>query len=196
MPIDKSWGEEEKVEYVVQVTDLREETVHYPSGAVSDKIQVDITDVNPDLAYERFPLSFTQSKHKAGKWMKFLTAIEHVGTPCKHDPNVLIGKFMHIREETDSGEINGEYQEWDFPRPLEVTDSEERAKEIFESLPKPSVSTGIDLDTRMELVEMYKNVKGSRKKFDVIAEDLLPEGMSLDEAFELAEAEAGEDIPF
>lgn len=194
MPIDKRWGEEEKVEYVVQIGDLREETVHYPSGAVSEKIQVDIEDVNPDLPYTRFPLSFTQSRDKRSKWMKFLGAVEHVGTPCKHNPNVLTGKFMHIREETDSGEIEGEYTEWEFPRPVEVTDSEERAKEIFESLPKPSVSTGVDIETRMALAKVYEQAKADRQKFDIIAEDVVPEGMTLDEAFALAEAEA--DLPF
>lgn len=194
MPIDKSWGEVQYEEYVSQVTDLREETVHYPNGAVSDKIQVDHADINPDLPYERFPWSFTQSRDKNSKWIKWLNAIEHVGTPCHHDPNVLIGKFMHIREVPDSAEINGEYVEWTVPRPLEVTNSEERAKEIFETLPKPSVSTGVDIETRMELAKVYEQAKGKRKNFDIIAEDVVPEGMTLDEAFELAEAEA--DLPF
>lgn len=195
MPIPKSWGEEEKVEYVVQVTDLREETVHYQnSGVVSDKIQVDVEDVNPGLPYERYPLSFTQSKHKRSGWQEWLRAVEHLGVMCRHDPNVLIGKFMHIIEETRSGEFDGQHREWEFPRPVEVTDSEERAKEIFETLPKPSVSTGVDIETRMALAKVYEQAKADRKKFDIIAEDVVPEGMTLDEAFALAEAEA--DLPF
>lgn len=194
MPIDKAWGEEEKEEYVAQITELRQEVdlVDTADGATEiPRIYIDLSDVDPNVV-SRFPLRFRASKHRNASWIKFLNAIEHVGFKCKQDPNSLIGMFVHLREEPESSEINGEQVSWIFPRPLEATASEERAQEIFEGLPKkaaPAAQYALDLEDEAELISLYKGVKKNDKNFLSMVES--PEGMTAEEALALVKERLG-----
>ena len=194
MPIDKAWGEEEKEEYVAQITELRQEVdlVDTADGATEiPRIYIDLSDVDPNVV-SRFPLRFRASKHRNASWIKFLNAIEHVGFKCKQDPNSLIGMFVHLREEPESSEINGEQVSWIFPRPLEATASEERAQEIFEGLPKkaaPAAQYALDLEDEAELISLYKGVKKNDKNFLSMVEP--PEGMTPEEALALVKERLG-----
>jgi len=194
MPIDKTWGEEEKEEYVAQITELRHEVdlVDTADGATEiPRIYIDLSDVDPNVV-SRFPLRFRASKHRNASWIKFLNAIEHVGFKCKQDPNSLIGMFVHLREEPESSEINGEQVSWIFPRPLEATPSEERAQEIFEGLPKkaaPTAQYALDLEDEAELISLYKGVKKNDKNFLDMVEP--PEGMTAEEALTLVKERLG-----
>jgi hypothetical protein len=196
MPIDKSWGQVDKPEYVAQITDLTEtvDTFENNRGEQEDirRIYVELDDVNPEVL-SRFPLRFRASKHRSSSWMKWLKVIEHLGVPCEDDPNVLITKFVHVREEPEANEINGEMVEWIFPRVVEITDSEARAKEIFETLPKVVVASkgGIDADTKQEILQLYKSLAGIKDNgmtFKTAVASMLPEGLTADQAWAMATA--------
>jgi hypothetical protein len=200
MPIPKEWGEEEKAEYVAQITDLREEldTFEADDGTEQQvaRIYIDLDDIDPNVL-SRFPIRFRASRHRSSSWMKWLKAIEHVGFKCMDDPNKLIGNWVHIREESVGDEINGEYREWIFPRPVALLTNEEAAQEVFETLPKaPAMGVGpLDLDTRVEIFQLYKSLsplKGGEGIFKEQVAEMLPEGITPDEAWELAKAEAEE----
>jgi len=196
MPIAKSWGEEQKVEYVAQITDLREEldTFEDDSGVQQEiqRIYIDLDDIDPNVL-SRFPVRFRASTHRQASWMKWLNAIEHLGFKCKDDPNDLISNFVHIREETVGDEINGEYTEWIFPRPVGLFTSEEAAKEVFETIPKVApTAPDIDLDTHGDIVDLWNSLKGLKNAeltFKAAVLEVLPEGLSADEALALAKAE-------
>lgn len=194
VPIDKSWGQVDKPEYVAQITDLREtvDTFENNRGEQEDirRIYVELDDVNPEVL-SRFPLRFRASKHRSSSWMKWLKVIEHLGVPCEDDPNVLITKFVHVREEPEANEINGEMVEWIFPRVVEITDSEARAKEIFETLPKVAVvaKLGIDPATKQEILQLYKSLAGIKDNgitFKTAVKPMLPEGLTADQAWAMA----------
>lgn len=202
MPIDKSWGEEQKVEYVAQITDLREEmdTFEDNDGVQKDirRIYVDLDDVNPAVL-SRLPVRFRASTHRSANWMKWLSAIEHLGFKCKDDPNNLIGNFIHIREETMGNDIDGEYIEWVFPRPVAFLTSEAAAQEVFETLPEVEVAAGeVDLDTRIEIASLARSLltikdEATRKTtFESAVVDILPQGITAEEAWNIAQAELEE----
>lgn len=200
MPIDKSWGEEEKVEYVAQITELREQTDMIETASGADEIRriyVDLDDVNPDIL-TRFPIRFRASRHRSASWIKWLNALEYLGFKCKEDPNVLEGKWVHIREEPQTSEINGEQVDWIFPRPVGILQTEEAAFEVFETLPKvATVALTPDLETEAKLVTLYESVNGDRKNFGIVAGDAVPEGMSMDDAFAFAKSRVeSKDVPF
>jgi len=182
MPIDKIWGEEEKVEWVGQLLDLNETRTTFENRE-AHQIVANLKDLNPDVLGERL-LFFTASKHRRSKWMKWLNAIEHLGVPCKEDPNSLVQLFFHIREEPESGEIEGELAEWIFPRPLAVLSDEKAAYEIFEQLPKRAVTQPMALAEMEQLRKLWENVKGSESTFRIAAEPLIPEGMTMDAVIE------------
>jgi len=196
MPIEKKWGEEQKVEYVAQITDLREELDTFEDDAGVEqqisRIYVDLDDVNPTVL-SRFPIRFRASTHRNASWMKWLNAIEHLGFKCKDDPNKLISNFVHIREELVGDEINDEYVEWVFPRPVAFLTNEAAANEVFETLPKVAATVEIDLDTRVEINALYKTMstlKDPEGAFKSAVAEMLPEGVTPAEAWELAKAEA------
>lgn len=205
VPIDKAWGQVDKPEYVAQVTDLREtiDTFENSKGEQEDirRIYVELDDVNPEVL-SRFPLRFRASKHRSSSWMKWLKVIEHLGVPCEDDPNVLITKFVHVREEPEANEINGEMVEWIFPRVVEITDSEARAKEIFETLPKVAgtvAKPGIDLETRQQISKLYESLKGVKDNgmtFKSAVTSMLPEGLTADQAWAMAREKAGDNVEF
>lgn len=205
MPIDDSWGQVQKNEYVAQITDLRKvtDTFEGEGGNQTEigRIYVDISDVNPEMA-DRFPLRFKASTHRSSSWMKWLTGIEALGVPCKApiSPNVLIGKFIHVREEPEANEINGQLVEWVFPRVVAITPSEERAKEIFESLPKTTAGPSIDLATRQKISRLYESLKGlgtaAQGAFEGAIKDDLPEGITPSQAWVIAKREAEQEIEF
>lgn len=203
-PIDKAWGQPDKPEYVAQITDLTEtvDTFENDRGEQEDirRIYVELSDVNPEPLL-RFPLRFKASKHRSSNWMKWLKAIEHLGVSCEDDPNVLITKFVHIREEPEGNEINGQMVEWIFPRVVEITDSEPRAKEIFETLPKVTTiaKPEIDLETRQQISKLYESLKGVKDNgmtFKSAVTSMLPEGLSADQAWTMAREKAGDNIEF
>jgi len=183
MPIDKIWGEEEKVEWVGQLLDLNETWATFGENE-RHQLVANFKDLNPDVLGERL-VFFGASKHRRSKWMKWLNAIEHLGVPCKDDPNSLVQRFFHIREEPDSAEIEGELIEWVFPRPLAVLTSEDAAHEIYEKLPKPAVpQPAVALAEMEQLRKLWENVKGSESTFRIAAEPLIPEGMTMDAVIE------------
>ena len=199
MPIDVALGQEAKEEYVAQITDLRLEVdlVDTADGATEiPRIYVDLRDVNPEVV-SRFPQRFRNSQHRNASWIKYLNAFEYIGfkfplVDGKRDPNALISVFVHFGEESESSEINGEQINWIFPRPVEVTASEERAQEIFEGLPKKAAAVAqyaLDLEDEAELISLYKGVKKNDKNFLDMVEP--PEGMSAEEALELVKERLG-----
>ena len=196
MPIDKSKGQVKKNEYVAQITDLRSvvDTFENDKGEMEEiaRIYVDLSDVDPTVL-SRFPIRFRDSQDRRASWMKWLTGIELLGVPCKEDPNVVIKKFVHIREEPEANEINGEMREWVFPRVVEITDSEARAKEIYEGLPKAAAGggLGIDLGTKQEILQLYKSLSGIKDNgmtFKSAVVSMLPEGLTADQAWAMATA--------
>lgn len=206
-PIDKSKGQVKKNEYVAQITDLRAVTDTFENRKTGEmeeiaRIYVDLSDVDPNML-SRFPLRFRDSQDRRGSWMKWLTGIELLGVPCKdpNDPNVLITKFVHIREEPEANEINGEMVEWTFPRVVEITDSEARAKEIFETLPKVAAiaKPGIDLETRQQISKLYESLKGVKDNgmtFKSAVTSMLPGGLTADQAWTMAREKAGDNVEF
>ena len=133
--------------------------------------------------------------------MKWLKVIEHLGVPCEDDPNVLITKFVHVREEPEANEINGEMVEWIFPRVVEITDAEARAKEIFETLPKVAATggPGIDPATKQGILQLYKSLAGVKDggiTFKMAVKEMLPEGFTADQAWAMARTKAGDDVEF
>lgn len=207
MPIDKSKGQVQKREYVAQITDLRTQVDTFEnrkSGEMEEiaRIYVDVDDVNPEVL-SRIPIRFRDSQDSRASWMKWLTGIELLGVPCKdpNDPNVLITKFIHVREEPEAGEINGDWVDWFFPRVVEITDSEARAKEIFETLPKVATiaKPGIDLETRQQISKLYESLKGVKDNgmtFKSAVTSMLPEGLSADQAWAMAREKAGDNVEF
>ena len=199
MPIATEWGQEEKEEYVAQVTDLREELdlVETDTGAEEmRRIYIDVTDIDPEVL-SRFPIRFRASKHRNASWIRWLNAVEYLGFKCKDDPNSLIGKWLHIRMEPQTSEINGNLVEWQFPRPLAILTSEAAAKEVFDKLPKVAKPVpAVDLETRQEVFGLYKSLSTlptGRKSFLTAVADMLPEGMTPEQAWTMAEKEASVD---
>jgi hypothetical protein len=193
MPIPKDWGQEEKEEYIAQVTELREELdlVETDEGAENvRRIYVDLDDINPAME-SRFPIRFRASKHRNASWIHWLNAIEHLGFKCKDDPNVLIGTWLHIRMEPMSSEINGNLVEWQFPRPLAVLTSEAAAQKAFEELPKVVVvKDELDTETKMNIFGLYQSLASladPKPTFEQAVKGMLPEGMTAEQAWKLAE---------
>jgi hypothetical protein len=195
MPIDKSWGEEEKIEYVAQITDLREATDLWDSDEGTQELRRIYVDIdNLDANNPKFPLRFNASKSSSGNWMKWLRAIEELGFKCKDDPNKLIGNYVHVRLEPTQYKIRGQEFDKFFPRPMALLTSEAAAKAVFDTLPKvapKAVAMPTVLDE--ELVNLYNSLKSlpnGQTMFTQLAKDKLPEGMTADEAWALAEGGA------
>jgi len=206
MPINTEWGEEQKEEYVAQVIEMREELDIVETEEGQDEIRriyVDLTDIDPEVM-SRFPLRFRASTHRNASWTKWLNAIEYLGFKLAdpkldglRNPNKVIGNWLHIRMEPMTSDINGNLIEWQFPRPLAVLTSEGAAKEVFDKLPKVAKPVpAVDLETRQEVFGLYKSLSTlptGRKSFLTAVADMLPEGMTPEQAWTMAEKEASVD---
>ena len=85
-----------------------------------------------------------------------------------------------------------------FPRVVEITDSEARAKEIFDTLPKVELTgPAVDPVTFEKILGVYKSLSGvpnGKGMFLQAVTPMLPEGLSAEDAWNMAMKQAG--MPF
>jgi len=194
-PIDKSWGEEEKVEYIAQITELREaEELSEIDGTpqMVRRIYVDLRDLDPDVV-TRFPIRFKASRHRNADWIKWLNGIEYLGFKCKDDPNVLEGTFIHVKEEPIGFQNPaGEWVNYFFPRVHGHFTSEDTAQEVFEGLPKrpPTTASVLSMEDELKAKQLWDAVDGKEGPFKNAYEP--PQGVSVDAVIAMLKAE----VPF